>query len=169
MKLTYGKGALGEACWMWMQSSLHCHWPVRIMQASVIPAFQNSQYYIFKDGNEIVGYVSWAFFDEETEVKYIAKPHSLDTDEWRNGNRLWFPDFIAKDGYARSMVHILRTEVFPNNIARSLRVKKDSTHGRIITYQGVNMIGRVKECLQPINFDKSDVLRPAEDTLSNLG
>ncbi|KZL22628.1 toxin-activating lysine-acyltransferase [Pseudovibrio sp. Ad37] len=133
--LTYGKIA-----WLWSNSELHKDWTVNLQAGFALPAIAKEQFCIVEQGGFPVAYCSWAFFDQETEEKYILNPSLLNPDSWNCGDRLWFIDWISP--FSARYTWALRSEMakqFPTKIARALRVKKGNSRGRIATFAGLGL------------------------------
>jgi cytolysin-activating lysine-acyltransferase len=139
----------GKISWLWSNSNLHRDWSVNQKMIFVLPPIASEQFAIVESDGYPVAYCSWAWFDQETEEKYILNPSVLDPDSWNSGDRLWFIDWISP--FSSKYTWALRNELakkFPNEVARGLRVKKGNKTGKIITFSGValtKMEGRMKK------------------------
>ena len=163
IEIIYTKSSLSEITWVWMLSPFHKKWPIHRLQSSVIPPLHHRNYYVFFADKQPIGYISWAFFSKEVEIKYLENPHSLQISDWVSGDRLWFPDFIALEGHTLKIISILRHEIFPDRVARSLRVTEGSSKGKILSWHGVNMLGKTQQTIPDIDFSLSKSLIKKED------
>lgn len=75
--------------------------------------------------------------NEEAEHRYLNEAAIfLPEEDWCCGDRLWFRDFIAPFGHARDMFRLLRDEIFPHHMARSLWHRGEEKGRRIKTFYG---------------------------------
>lgn len=91
----------------------------------VKPAILNGQYHLFysKDGSKCIGYIMWAWVNDETHVKYLkSKRFILHPSEWNEGRNLIIVDYC---NMTRS--HHLIKNLFKNN-------RKIKSNVRTISY-----------------------------------
>jgi cytolysin-activating lysine-acyltransferase len=137
---------LGAIAWLWMHSPLHQEWPSALMRINVLPAIVHRQFLLIRNKQGLpVHYVSWAYFDEERERKYLRNTNSIAFDDWNCGDRMWFIDWIAPHGGSRLLIDKLRREIFPDKAAWALRVKKNSTKGVIQDHFGIHLSDQQKK------------------------
>ena len=130
--------ALGMASWLWAQSPLHQTWPSWLLGSMVWPAIVNRQFLMARNSqHQPLAYVSWARFDAEREKKYLANPTGLDPEDWDSGDRLWFIDWVSPFGGARVIAKKMETEMFTTDVGHALRVKHNSTRGKILDDAGI--------------------------------
>ena len=80
--------------------------------------------------------------DESAERRYLnEKVITLPEEDWCNGERMWFRDFIAPFGHAPQMFRLLREEIFPCHIARSLWHRGGEKGRRVKTFYGSRVTG----------------------------
>ena len=65
------------------------------------PSLLHNQFRYYEIDGTPIGFVNWAWLDEETEEKYKTGDYELALDEWVGGSSLWFPEFVAPYGHAR--------------------------------------------------------------------
>jgi cytolysin-activating lysine-acyltransferase len=70
----------------------------------------------------------------------VQDADSLRPEDWSSGDRLWALGFIAPFGDARRIAKNLKHNVFPNDVGRFLRVKKNTDTMRTINVHGVNVL-----------------------------
>jgi cytolysin-activating lysine-acyltransferase len=81
--------------------------PIASLKMRLFPPAKLSQLHLFVDEGDrkLLGYMTWAWFSEETEQRWIAG--SMDTihiSEWNEGERLWILDFATLPGYTELCV-----------------------------------------------------------------
>ena len=63
-----------------------------------MPAIENNRIQFFFDGNEVIGFFTYTFLSECTELGYLNKTDKLQPSDWQTGpedGRLYAIDFIA--------------------------------------------------------------------------
>lgn len=118
---------LGKVLWLWGCSSLHRRWPIESAIHYVLPAIEHQQYRLMVGSDGMPrGYTSWAWLNAESEKRYIADPNALQPEDWKNGDRLWFIDFISPFGFRyTAQLRRLMGEVHGKNyLARSIRLRE---------------------------------------------
>ena len=130
-------GQLGKLSWLWMNSSLHREWTVALAARFLLPPIALNQIEIIERDGMPVAYCSWAWLSEQAEVGYLLKPSGITENDWNCGDRLWFVDWVAPFGAADSwQLRSLMAERFPDEVARAIRVKRDSTRARVMEFKG---------------------------------
>lgn len=136
---------LGEVTWLMTQSDLHRKWPIEAVIQWILPALIYNQYRLYRKGDKPIGYVSWGRFSEEVETGYARSPSSLQPKDWQSGDRLWLLDWIAPKGGTRFIANDLKCNIFPNEVARGLRWKKDSDTMNIFYLHGKNALSLARD------------------------
>ena len=136
---------LGEVTWLMTQSELHRDWPVSSVVQWAVPAIMSKQCRIYRKDGRPVGYVSWAWLSAKTESRFAKDPTSLQPVDWQSGDRLWLIDWIAPWGGTSAIARDLRTNVFPDDVARGMRWKKDSDTLNIYYLHGRNALDRARD------------------------
>lgn len=128
---------LGKMAWLWMSSPLHKPWTVDLLSRFVLPAIESNQYLLLERDGFPVAYCSWAFLDQNAEVKYMIDPSHIRAEDWTGGDRMWFVDWVApfSRGDSISMKNQL-VEMFPYSLARAIRVKRGKKHARVMEFRG---------------------------------
>ena len=121
-------------------SPLHRDWTISIQARTVLPAINSGQYRILEVDNIPVAYACWAFFDLNTEKDYVLNPNKLDPNKWKSGDRLWFIDFISpfERKYTSALNETLH-DLFADQVARSIRVKRGSKKAKVKCYFGKSL------------------------------
>ncbi|WP_115306180.1 toxin-activating lysine-acyltransferase [Suttonella ornithocola] len=117
---------LGKVLWIWGCSPLHRRWPIESAIHYVLPAIEHQQFRLLVGSDGIPrGYTSWAWLNANSEKRYIANPNSLRPEDWHNGKRLWFIDFISPFGFLyTAQLRRLMGEVHGNSyLAHSIRLR----------------------------------------------
>ena len=128
----------GQILWLWSHSNLHRSWSVDIQSGLVMPPTVLNQFEIIYDSDQMpVAYCSWAFLSPENEVNYILNPSNIPLDHWKSGGNIWIIDFVSPISrvYTSQLISKLQS-IFSTNVACALRVKTDSTVGRIKMFFG---------------------------------
>jgi cytolysin-activating lysine-acyltransferase len=114
---------LGDMVWLYSKSELHRDWPLRSINAWLLPAIQHDQCRIYYRNARPIGFVSWAFLSDEVQQSYVKKTSSLRPDQWRSGDNFWLLDLVAPFGDAKLIINDLRSGFFSDKIGYFLRDK----------------------------------------------
>lgn len=90
--------------------------PIASLKMWVLPPVQLSQFHLFVDevDGKLLGYMTWAWFSEETEQRWKAGTMDvIHVSEWNEGSRLWIIDFVTLPGYTEVCVK-RASSVFPD-------------------------------------------------------
>lgn len=119
---------IGSITHLMLSSPLHRKYKVSSITERFVPGLVHNQFRYYEiDGNPI-GFVNWAWLTDEVEQKFLKGKYVLKLDEWKAGNNLWFPEFIAPFGHARLIIKDLRSNIFPKGTpAKSLKINPDGT------------------------------------------
>jgi cytolysin-activating lysine-acyltransferase len=91
--------------------------------------------------------VTWAWLNMDVERDIHATGRALKRDEWRCGDRLFFNDWITPYENTREVLHNMTHNIFPSEIATSLRRNSDGTVRRINRWTGVSLRKAQEEAL----------------------
>ena len=83
--------------------------------------------------------VTWAWLSAKVEREIHASGRSLSRSEWACGDRLFFNDWITPYGNIREVAHDMTHNIFPDQIATSLRRNMDGSVRRINRWTGVHI------------------------------
>lgn len=99
---------LGMVSWLWMNSQLHSNWSVKMLSINVLPAIENNQFSILFQNDIPYAFCTWAFFSDTVELKYIQDSNSLQKDDWKSGENIWFIDGLSPFGGIKHLTYFLR-------------------------------------------------------------
>ncbi len=108
--------------------------------SEILPALWANQarFYLTKDSLPSA-MVTWAWLTEEVEQEVHTTGRALAHDEWNCGDRLFFNDWITPYNNTRAILHDMTHNIFPDQVATSLRRNQDGTVRRINRWTGVNL------------------------------
>lgn len=128
---------LGASVWLWMHSRNHRDAPLHVLPVVLLPVIKRQQYVLVQKGDRPVFFLSWAWMSDEAEHRYLnTSAVLLPEEDWCNGDRMWFRDFIAPFGHVRAISRLLREELFPCQIGRHLWHRGGEKGRRIRTFHG---------------------------------
>jgi cytolysin-activating lysine-acyltransferase len=106
----------------------------------VLPALWAGQcrFYVTQEGAP-TAMVTWAWLSKDVEHDILASGRALSHREWTCGDRLFFNDWITPYGNIREVAHDMTHNIFPDQIATSLRRNMDGSVRRINRWTGVNI------------------------------
>lgn len=131
---------IGEVTSLMMLSPVHRVLQVRDIADIMLPALNLAQYRIYHTPDrKPIALVTWAYFSPEVEAAYLGGKGMLSEAERKSGAILYLTDFIAPYGHAKQVVRDLRSQVFPNEVAKALRfVETGKTRPDIWQLRGAN-------------------------------
>ena len=129
---------LGAVAWLWLQSPRHQQHTLAIFGQHLLPAIRRRQFALFSQGQQPIGYITWAFFYLTVEQTYITSNVSLlnQPEHWQCGGRMWFIDWFAPFGHSMVISRIMARRLLPTTTARALHHHGDTTGLRINTFKG---------------------------------
>jgi cytolysin-activating lysine-acyltransferase len=129
---------VGIAVAMMAQAPYHGQFKLgRYLTREVLPAVERGQCAGYVDGDgQAVGFVSWAFLDEQSHTEILATGRSLRSDEWTCGPHLFFNDWISDKSAFRPIMAEMTQTRFADYIATSLRRNMDGSVRRINRWVG---------------------------------
>lgn len=136
---------LGEMVWLYSMSELHQSWPFGALQQWLVPAIAHKQYRLYHREGRPVGLVTWAWLSKDIETAYVRNTTSLQPKDWQSGDRGWLLDFIAPFGDAKRITQDLRHNVFPNDVGRFLRIRKNDETMRIMYVHGAKALEKARD------------------------
>lgn len=80
--------------------------------------------------------VTWAWLSKEVEREIHETGRALLHDEWQCGDRLFINDWIAPYSNIRALTHDIGNNVFPDDVATSLRRNPDGSVRRVCRWTG---------------------------------
>ena len=110
------------------------------LDTEILPPMKCDQirYYV-SDGGIPTAMVTWAWLSEEIQTDIHATGRALTEDEWNCGDRLFFNDWITPYGNTRDVLKDMTHNIFPDEVATSLRRNPDSSVRRINRWTGINI------------------------------
>ena len=127
---------LGSIACLMQNSPLHRRYSIAQLEECFIPSLLHNQFRYYEIDGVPIGFVNWAWLDEETEEKFKTGKYVLSLDEWVGGSSLWFPEFVAPFGHARAIVADLRTNVHKKGTpAKALRISPEGKLKGIARYR----------------------------------
>lgn len=131
---------LGSCMWLWQYVPTLKNAPLGYLMCRVVPFLQHRQFAVFIESDRVIGYVSWAYLNEETEKKYIkSQGLPLEVDEWKSGNRLWIIDWFSPFGHTRHIKNLIENYLFPEDGMRSLYHRGREKGLKVMTFKGRHM------------------------------
>jgi cytolysin-activating lysine-acyltransferase len=133
--------ANGYALELLARSEYHKQHPLGdYFRTEILPALWANQarFYLADEGLP-TAMVTWAWLSEDVEAEVHATGRALTHDEWNCGNRLFFNDWITPYDNIRDVLHDMTHNVFPDEVATSLRRNPDGSVRRINRWTGVNL------------------------------
>ncbi|MGA9618597.1 MAG: toxin-activating lysine-acyltransferase [Serratia proteamaculans] len=131
---------LGSAVWLWLHSSAHRDAPLHTLPTLLLPIIKHRQYVLVSENNRPVFYMSWGWFSEEAEKRYLTE-HALllKEEDWCSGDRMWVMDWVAPFGHNSDMAELVLNELFPGHCFRSLWHKGKDRGIRVKNYRGTDV------------------------------
>ena len=128
---------LGSLIWLWQYVPSLKDAPLSYLMTRVVPYIQHKQFVVCVENGRVIGYVSWAFLNNETEKKYIqSQGLPLSINEINSGDRLWIIDWFSPFGRSKTMKNLVAQQLFPKNGMRSLYHRGRETGLRVMTFKG---------------------------------
>lgn len=126
---------LGSITWLMMQSPLHKSYTLRELESRILPSLMHDQFRYYQMDGQPVGFLNWAWLSADIEAQYQTGEYQLLFPEWKGGDRLWYPEFIAPFGHARHIVKDIRKNIFTKGtLAKALRVDAEGNLRSIAKY-----------------------------------
>lgn len=110
-------------------------------QNEIAPAIQYGQYKIYLTENLAPkAFVTWAWLDKHALNRVQKTGDALDPASWQTGKNLFFNDWIAPYGDVRSLIRDLTDNVFPDEIATSVRHDQNRKLTKVCKWYGKNRV-----------------------------
>lgn len=133
--------ATGYALELLAQSPYHRQFQLgAYFRVEILPALWCGQcrFYLTDQGTP-TAMVTWAWLTDEVQCDLHHTGRALERDEWSNGSRLFFNDWITPFDNIREVLHDMTNNIFPNELATSLRRNSDGSVRRVNRWTGVNL------------------------------
>ncbi len=103
------------------------------------PLWCNQVCFYLSDEGIPTAMITWAWLSEGAQTDIHATGRSLKEDEWNCGDLLFFNDWITPYDNTRDVLKDMTHNVFPNEVATSLRRNPDASVRRINRWTGTNL------------------------------
>jgi hemolysin-activating ACP:hemolysin acyltransferase len=122
------------------RSPKYAQFPIACLVCWIYPAVLHKQIYLFRnDQGAVVGYMTWAMIDADTEARFLFDPKVLfHLSEWNEGDRLWITDFVVLYGDVRARIQEAYKVLSQYRSANSLRRRDDGTAGKVTTWNATS-------------------------------
>ena len=131
--------ALGAIVWLWTHSDWHKDMPLHTLPSILIPAITRKQFVLISQDNKPIFYMAWARMNESSEYRYLHEPMvCIQPNEWNNGDRLWFTDWVAPFGYSYELSKLMARTICANVWGRALSHNKNLL--KVVEHRGVNVV-----------------------------
>jgi len=133
--------SIGYALELLTQSPYHNrHKLEKYFRIEILPALGCNQMRFYIAPNFIpTAMVTWAWLSKNVERDVHVTGRALKKNEWNCGGHLFFNDWITPYGNTREVVHDMTHNIFPNEIATSLRRNHDASVRGIKRWTGINL------------------------------
>lgn len=109
-------------------------------RTEILPALWCGQtrFYLTNEGIP-TAMVTWAWLSEDAERDVLSTGRALERDEWNCGNRLFFNDWVTPYNNIREVAQDMTLNIFPDEVATSLRRNPDGSVRRVNRWTGANL------------------------------
>lgn len=108
-------------------------------QNEIIPPVELNQYKIYlNEQSQPYGFVTWAFINDSVQKDVHKTGGALKRHEWNQGENLFFNDWVAPFGGVRKLINDLTNNVFPDEIATSVRHNEKRQLTKVCRWYGKN-------------------------------
>lgn len=133
--------SVGYALELLAQSEYHRQFKLGdYFRVEILPALwcRQTRFYLTKEAIPMA-MVTWAWLSEVVERDVHATGRALTEREWTGGDRLFFNDWITPYDNISEVVHDMAHNIFPDQVATSLRRNPDGSVRRINRWIGANL------------------------------
>lgn len=121
---------MGGVLFLTQFSELHQRYPVTVLTDRIMPSILLNQFRYHRRGVTPLAFVNWAWLSEDVEKRYL-ETYSLAPEDWTSGDRLWFLEILAPNGYGVDLMFELRNFFPEGTVAHAVYVNPDGTFRRI--------------------------------------
>jgi len=126
---------LGDIVSLLLHSPIHRKWPFVWIERYLLPPLHHGQYRLFHRNGKPIGYVSWAWFSQEVEDRFLGGGYHLTLADWKSGDLPWIIELVAPYGDIKLIRQTLRDQkIFPRPV-KAIRPEKNGK-GRIVMQFG---------------------------------
>jgi hemolysin-activating ACP:hemolysin acyltransferase len=101
-----GQKIMEEIINLYKSFSKYQNYTYEELQQHIEPSIKLNQYKIFKQNNKVIAFSNWAFFDKESENKFL-KTKEIENYMWNSGNIVLINDVLSL-GKGTEMANWLR-------------------------------------------------------------
>lgn len=160
--------ALGAMAWLMQHADYHRRWSLHAVNVDIVPAIVLGQYRIYHTPEgEPIGFVTWAYVSEDVKDTLIHRRRPMTQADWRSGDLLMFNDFVAPFGHGRWIVNELRSTLFVNSTAFSLKRGVDGAVLKVFRWQGKSHRQQTRATHHP-DAGPTPILAPRQDHPTDL-
>jgi cytolysin-activating lysine-acyltransferase len=117
-------------------SLLHQQYSLRDFNERILASLNLNQHRLYFIGAKPIGFVNWAWLDDETAARMASGSYNLRPHEWSCGPHLWIPELLAPYGHTRKIIRDLRNNVFAKGtLARAVRVNAKGEFSSLARYK----------------------------------
>lgn len=127
---------MGEVTSLLLSSSLHRKYLINDIASIFMPAIHLNQFKIYKVNKVPVGIITWGYFSDEIERKFIDGQYPVKLADWKSGKNGWVMDFIAPFGHASGILKDFRNNIFPHESGKILRIDKNGNRKGVRNIHG---------------------------------
>lgn len=122
---------LGGVLWLAQYSPLHQRYATGRLLRRVLPSLELNQYRYYSQGGRPIGFVNWAWLDDQTSARFAQGDYDLLPHDWQGGKTLWFPEIIAPFGHGTDIMLDLRTQFPEGTTGQAVYVNPDGSFRRV--------------------------------------
>ena len=119
-------GALGAMMDLCARSRVYLEWSVKDIDRLFIPPIIHQQYRLFRQGEEVVGFATWAYLSMSWHRRLSIAHEDPDPDAWKSGTTLWRVDYVMPRGCQMLFARTLQREVFLAGETRGYALRRTS-------------------------------------------
>lgn len=121
---------MGGVMFLTQFSDLHARYPVKMLTDRILPSLLLNQFRYHRRGIKPMGFANWAWLSEDAERRYL-ETFELKPEDWTSGDRLWFLEILAPNGYGPDFMFELRDSFPEGTLAHAVYVNPDGSFRRI--------------------------------------
>lgn len=109
------------------------------MNREILPALDYQQFKIYlNDANHPKAFVTWAWLSDSVLAHAHKTGAALNPDVWQSGKNLFFNDWVAPYGDVRVLIKDLTDNIFPDEVATSVRHDQNRKLTKVCKWYGKN-------------------------------
>lgn len=144
--------ALGMMMWLMKHANYHSQWPLWSIETDIVPALMHGQSKLyFDDQQNPVGFVTWAWLDDDAKSQVLENIYPLTFDQWKSGSHPMAADFVAPWGHSRLITKDLKFNVFPEHKVFSIGRNPDGSIRKIYHWKGRQYKERIMDDQRVLN------------------